>query len=236
MPAEPRTLAQDQALLDALADIGVEMARDTRDILKAHQDQAAPLTQAYDRTARAVRRTIMVKHHLPKLIAAPIPDPANTIAAARRTIVRDVEDVIELKAHDDDEAAALQAEFVDRIEAPDIDDDILRRPIADIVAGICRDLGIASHAMNRPGFGPGRRRTPEEVRVLCARAAKTFTGPEPEPTTRPKRPFPRETDPPPPRPSIPTQIRRIPANEPLIDARLREAARRREQAESTDDS
>jgi len=221
----PRTLEQDQILLDELADLGLDFARDLKPAPHA-RDQAAARSTAFECVARTVRRTVLLKHHLPKIIATPLADPAAIIAAARRIIVRDVEDAIEFKAEDEHEAAKLEAELVDRIDTPDIDDDIFRRPIAEIVAAICRDLGIASHTMTRPGFGPGRRRSPEDVRILCHRAAKTFTGPA---TTTPRPP--RRPIPPPPRLSPPIPIRRVrtQADEPLIEARLREAGRRREQ-------
>lgn len=92
-------------------------------------------------------------------------------------------------------------------------DQILLDELADLGLDFARDL-------------PGRRRTPEDVRILCHRAAKTFTGPAPKTPRPPRRPIP-----PPPRLSAPIPIRRVrtQADEPLIEARLREAGRRREQ-------
>ena len=64
-------------------------------------------------------------------------------------------------------AEALTAELHERLDGPDLDSDITSRPIADIVAELCRDLGIAPPA----GPHPWKRRTPADIAALCARAA-----------------------------------------------------------------
>ncbi len=136
------------------------------------------LAAAFDRTARAVRRSIA----LARSLAAPIPparDPARHRAAARKRILREVEDTIQRTAPasgqaasdaadlDDASAEALTAELHDRLDAPDLDDDISSRPVADIITEICRDLGLAALS----GAHPWKRRTPTDLEQLCARAA-----------------------------------------------------------------
>ena len=113
---------------------------------------------------------------------APAPHPApapaaNTLlnlaaafdrTAARKRILRVVEDTIGRTANDGpDTPDALRAELRDRLDAPDLEDDIATRPVADIIQEICRDLGLAAH----PGTQPFQRRTPADVARLCARAA-----------------------------------------------------------------
>ena len=61
----------------------------------------------------------------------------------------------------------LEAELRERMDAPDLEDDIAGRSVADIVADICRDLGIAAS----PGSHPWKRRTPGDLTELFARAA-----------------------------------------------------------------
>jgi hypothetical protein len=83
--------------------------------------------------------------------------------AARRRIVREVEDAIQ-RTVGDAEAAILHADLIDRLDGPDLDDDIDTRPIADIIADICRDLGLAA----MPGTHPWKRRTAADVAALGA--------------------------------------------------------------------
>ena len=126
------------------------------------------LAAAFDRTARAVRRSILLARSLAKPVQ-PAQDPARHRAAARRRIIREVEDAIQRPSDTAERlnAEALQAELRDRFDAPDLDDDISTRPVADIITELCRDLGLAA----LPGARPWKRRTPEDIRQLHARAA-----------------------------------------------------------------
>jgi hypothetical protein len=136
---------------------------------EASQPAPAPdPTIAFDRIARAIRRTIA----LTRAITEPAPPAATATAserriAARKRIIREVEDAIQRRA-DGAEADALNAELGERLDAPDLDDDIAHLPVADIIASICRDLGITVLS----GTHPWKRRTPRDVRDLCARAAQ----------------------------------------------------------------
>ena len=160
------------------------------------------IATAFDRIARAVRRCIALARIL-DAPAQPAKDPAHQRAAARRRILRAVEDAISRNlsaagcatdntdfdntgfdntgldddslndptpsspASDTPTAEALTAELHERLDGPDLDSDITSRPIADIVAELCRDLGIAPPA----GPHPWLRRTPADIAALCARAA-----------------------------------------------------------------
>jgi hypothetical protein len=136
-------------------------------------DALVSIAAAFDRIARAVRRSIA----LARSLADPIPtarDPAQHRAAARKRILREVEDTIQRTAPgsdaadlDDASADALTAELHDRLDAPDLDDDISHRPVADIITEICRDLGLAALS----GAHPWKRRTPNDLEQLRARAA-----------------------------------------------------------------
>ena len=115
-------------------------------------------------------------------VAEPIPDPAVQRRTARQHIIRAVEDTIQREAEGED-ADALHAEFLDRLDTLDIEDDFATRPIAEIIAEICRDLGLA----HGPGHHPWKRRTPADVAALYARAA-TPRRPAPPPATPCPRP------------------------------------------------
>ncbi len=178
-------------VLHDLIDLGAGLARllhqqATAPAQAAPQQPAPPsapdalvsIAAAFDRIARAVRRSIA----LARSLADPVPparDPAQHRAAARKRILREVEDAIQRTAPSVDDAAsdaadadeasaeALTAELHDRFDAPDLDEDISHRPVADIIAEICRDLGLAS----LPGTHPWKRRTPADLEQHCARAA-----------------------------------------------------------------
>ncbi len=136
-------------------------------------DAAPDLTASFDRMARAVRRSIALARTLAEPIAL-ASDPAQHRAGVRKRIIREVEDAIQ-RASDNAEfsdaerpdAESLRAELRDRLDAPDLDDDITTRPVAEIITEIRRDLGLAS----LPGDHPWKRRTPEDIQQLCARAA-----------------------------------------------------------------
>ena len=67
----------------------------------------------------------------------------------------------------DTDPEALGNELLERLDAPDLEDDIAGRPVAAVIADICRDLGLASI----PNARVWKRRTPGDVEALCARAA-----------------------------------------------------------------
>ncbi len=137
-------------------------------------DTLVSIAAAFDRAARAVRRGVMLARSLAHPVQ-PAPDASQHRAAARKRILREVEDVIQRPGADGrggpaphaDLQDSLRAELRDRMDAPDLDDDITSRPVADIITEICRDLGLDA----LPGTHPWTRRTPDDIRQLCARAA-----------------------------------------------------------------
>ena len=151
---------------------------------------ATPLPEiiaAFDRLARAVRRSIL----LARSLATPPPparDPAAHRTAARKQVIRAVEDAIQRAsqhAHDaqsHDAAEALTAELHDRLDAPDLDDDLATRPIADIITEIRRDLGLASP----PGDTPGAAEPPP---------TSPNSKPAPPPPAAPPNPVPHRAAP-----------------------------------------
>ena len=123
------------------------------------------LAAAFDQVARVVRRCILLVQRLDK----PAPDPARHRTTARKQIIRAVEDRIQCPFQDTcgGNADTLRAELHERMDAPDLDDELRDRPTADIIQDICRDLGLDAH----PGTRPFQRRTPADIAQLNARAA-----------------------------------------------------------------
>ena len=126
------------------------------------------LATAQERAARSVRRAILLVRRLDDPAAAKSPEAR---AAARKRIIREVEDAIERHTLRPTDAECLHAELQDRLDSPDLDDDIANLSTPEIIADICRDLGLASAAL--PGPRPWKRRTPDDVAQLCARAANS---------------------------------------------------------------
>jgi hypothetical protein len=161
-----------EVLLD-LVDMGRELARMVIHEVQSQTAAAAAIgdtsstpaqdgTVAFDRIARAVRRTVLLHDRLadPKQK----PSPLQRIAARKR-IIRDVEDAIAHKAPAD-EQEALHAELLERLDRPELDNEIADRSVADIVADITRDLGISGLYDSHPW----KRRIPHDIAILNARA------------------------------------------------------------------
>ena len=91
---------------------------------------------------------------------------AGARVAARQRIIRAVEDTID-RAVDEEQAEALHAELLERLDGDDLDEQIAGRPVGEVIADICRDLGVG----NVPFARPWLRRRPADLAVLHARAA-----------------------------------------------------------------
>jgi hypothetical protein len=151
-------------ILRNLMDIGNELAAMVARQALAQEEnppEAQKSVAAYNSVAQSVRRTILLHDKLGK----PAKPPANR-TAARKRIIRDVEDVIQRKAPAEHQES-LHAELLERLDSPDLEDEIADRPIAEIITDICRDLAIAA----LPGTHPWKRRIPHDIAILNARAA-----------------------------------------------------------------
>jgi hypothetical protein len=174
------------AMLTRLAEIGMEIAEAAgrRACALAEGGEAAPSLVAqgpdpglaYARAARAVRLTIALQSRLAKDLAAldEAQARANGAEAARR---RDrahahVEQAAEDQRDDTDEVEALSSRAWERLTDLD-DDDLLLRPIGEVVARICEDLGlspafVASAFPDAPSAPrvPAASSTWEDLRVM----------------------------------------------------------------------
>ncbi len=131
-------------------------------------DALIKIAADFDRVASAVRRSIMLAQSLDQPVQ-PAHGPAQHRPAASKRIVRAVEEAIQGPADnpDCDDPETLHAELLDRMDAPDLDDEIADRPVPDIIKDIRRDLGLAA----LPGTRPRKRRTAADIAGLHARAA-----------------------------------------------------------------
>ena len=154
-PARARALIEGQiAMLARLAEIGMAIAEAAgRRAAAEAQDGAAGRPEAasnpaleFARVARAVRMTIALQARLAKDLSAL--DRAGAAALAseadtcRERVQRQVERVLGARCEDEDEAEQLASDAWERLTDED-DADLAARPVAEVVARICRDLGLS---------------------------------------------------------------------------------------------
>ena len=149
-------------MLAELAEIGMRRAREVerRALAEEPRRDALPdrarLNSAemdwglvFARIARAVRQTVALEAKL----AADAQEQATVArasqAAAERKRTRQIKQQVRLLAEeaigaeaDGREAENLRLDLAERLDDPDIEAELGRRPIGVIFAGICRDLGI----------------------------------------------------------------------------------------------
>ena len=200
-----------RAVLHELIHIGTDLARLTHQHAVAHaqaalqgafpatppQDHAAD----FDRIARAIRRCIALARSL-RDPPPPARDPARLQPAAPTPTV--------LKAGATQHPSATpgrnggtdtpSTEPRDRPDAPDRDRDVTTRPVADVIAEICRDLGLDT----QPGVHLRQARPPADTDQLCAAApGSTATSATCQSGPRPQAPGPGAAQ----RPSGPAEKR-----------------------------
>ncbi len=192
----PQTPPQDQQAEDAqyyrrvlhkIIDLASNIAQSLHDDATQKRPAYAPpptpeetqtLSLAFDRIARCIRRTILLARN----VAEPPKAPAKSREATRKQILREVEDAIDREAPPK-AAPALRAELMERLDAPefaeDLEHDLATRPIEDIIAELCRDLGVP---VNNQAL-KWKRRTPGDIVALNAQAAAP---PRPPPEAPPR--------------------------------------------------
>jgi hypothetical protein len=165
--------ADNRAALAEMRDICMDMARLLREDArtppppdaKPQPDRLPKLSAALEGIARCLRRTIDMHERLGQ--PAPVRRNSDQLPrkVAKRRILREVEDALGVLA-DPADHESLREDLRDRLDRPELDDEIDNRPIGHIIMDIRRDLGLE----NRPGQEPWTRRTTAEWVDLCARA------------------------------------------------------------------
>jgi hypothetical protein len=164
-PTLTEALSHNQDVLNDLVDLGHELAKLIVEQVKTRIMPGATAALAFERITRCVRRCAWLVRELAKKTTDRV--------AARKQIIRTVEDSIQRTADHPDDAESLHAELRERLDSPDLEDEIDNRPVIEIIADICRDLGIA----HSPGSHPWARRIPADIAALCALAAEPIPRP-----------------------------------------------------------
>jgi len=126
----------------------------------------AALAAAFDGVARTMRRTVLLARHLRQRPAA-APGQARARELVRRDALRTLGDDLHRSRHPQPERDALQREFLERLDSPDTEADLLDQPTDHVISVIRRDLGLdplaGSYFLRRP---------PAEVAALHQLAAR----------------------------------------------------------------
>ena len=171
-PAASRTASDDARLLIAeqlqmlkrVAQVGLEVSleieRQARgDVAEGARPAAVgDIALAFARTARAMRLTVMLQSRLAKDLAGLDEAGAKASAEAgvradearagleqarKGSVERIVGRVAEAAGEDEDKVESLVLEASERLDDDDIYGDVLARPVSEVVADICQDLGLA---------------------------------------------------------------------------------------------
>jgi hypothetical protein len=156
----PDRAARHQAVLNDLIELGQDLAHLIVDSAKTGAIKPVDASKAFDRVTRSVRRSIFLARKLDEPLRA-----ATDRTAARKRIIREVEDAIQRDTEGAD-SAALNRELQERLDAPDWDEDLLDHPVEDLIRDTLRDFGLA----HIPGTHPWKRRTPADIAALNAQA------------------------------------------------------------------
>ena len=150
-PAAART-ERHLALLAELAEIGMDLAREVRrQALDASDDAppAADLALTFSRIARAVRQTVALEARLAEPRQPRHAERALSVSDRWRSARRKLQvgeivgEIIESEAAGEFDADDLLTNLQERLEdANDEEADFADRPIGELVARICADLGV----------------------------------------------------------------------------------------------
>jgi hypothetical protein len=147
-------LDRQRARLDRLADLGLEIAEGLAAQAKGTGPQVVEgdVALAYDRVARAVRMAVMLESRLAADLrpsaeqasgAGPGAGPAEPAKARKDRVARIVRRVAEGQGGLDGFQIGWAArEARERLEHDDIYGQVMSQPVSDLVADICRDLGL----------------------------------------------------------------------------------------------
>ncbi len=156
---------------------------DTPPLLDRHNKFLVEARESIDVLTRSIRRSIMLAEKIAQQPAT-APSAVQNPNAARDRIRRDVEEALhrndtnsdhERQDNEGHEAENVQAERPDRLDAPDPEDDPTARPVAHIIAEICRDLGLDALPASNPEKDRPPAASPPPPAAAPQAAAKPVT-------------------------------------------------------------
>jgi hypothetical protein len=199
------------AMLGQLAEAGLAIALALKDqALETGAEGAEACARAYARTARAVRLTLMLQSQVIKQMQALDSHGAYLASCVARQDATDRDDLVEERKarveriverivkdeHDDaDHIERLVEETCERLDHDDLYGDLLSRPVSELVALICKDLGLdpdwsnlAREACAREDIISGLPWPPVLMKAIPPPTAEEFDAPSAFQITRPRGP------------------------------------------------
>jgi hypothetical protein len=143
-PSDDRSWArplfeQQIALLGELAEAGMAVATSIRDQVVAGEGDLLALAGAYDRVARAVRMAILLQS---KLIKQLLDWDRQTASLAAPQGRREAEIERAAAQRDREHAEHIERLIGESGERDDIYKEVNSRPVSELIAMICRDIGL----------------------------------------------------------------------------------------------
>ncbi len=131
--------------LDRLADLGLEIVQALAAQAKGTGPQVVEgdVALAYERLARGVRMAVMLQSRLTEDARGARETAADPAAARKDAVARVVKRVAEADGRlDGFQMSWARREARERLEHDDIYGQVMSQPVSDLVAAICRDLGL----------------------------------------------------------------------------------------------
>ena len=153
-PAEALDQTRRQlAALDDLTGHGLAVSRAIAEQASGERTEpvVADIALAYARVSRAVRQAVQLQQQLIKDLSAAWPrseqdeddEPSGPEEDRKERVVRIVERQARERYPADDEALEnLMIDAVDRLDDDDLYGDLMERPLSELVARLCKDVGL----------------------------------------------------------------------------------------------
>jgi hypothetical protein len=136
------------AVLRELAGIGMDLARKVQRQADQSDTVPAELVLTFSRIARAVRQTVALEARLAddrltrrRKVEADERAERYARGRARKAAVKDIVERV-IDAGDGHDTERLLDDLDERLDDPSDDADFAERPLGELVAAICRDLGV----------------------------------------------------------------------------------------------
>jgi hypothetical protein len=139
---------RDIDMLGRLAEQGFEIASDIARLSKAAEsvEAAQGCAMAHARISRAIRLTLMLRAKLIQDLQAfdrnEVYHARTAVEHRKDRVQRVVERVIDTEAASPDAAERLVEDLAERLDDDDVYGDVMSRPVSELVAMICKDLGL----------------------------------------------------------------------------------------------
>lgn len=140
-------------------DEGMETIRRLEREARSDPARLIDVTLEFVRVSDRIRRAIKSSHKLDQAAQARAAAAAAQRSAIRRRIIHEVEGAIRCVA-DGAEAEALRKSVRERLDSAGLDGEIDCRPVADIIADMLRDLGLAPSRAYADAKAPSPRPAP----------------------------------------------------------------------------